>query len=81
VNRNITFSLPAALIKRAKILAAEQETSLNALARQAIEQAVEADKRYQEAGARLLRKSRAGLYEIKPGSWSREDLHERSGIL
>ena len=79
--RNITFSLPVDLVKKAKIVAAEQDTSLNALVRTALEQVVEGRKRYQDAGERLLRKSRAGLYEIKPGAWTRDELHERTRVL
>ncbi len=81
MNRNVTFSLPAALIKKAKICAAEEDSSLNALVRRALEHAVEGRGRYQEAGERLLRRSKAGLYEITPGSWSRDELHERTRVL
>jgi hypothetical protein len=81
VDRNITFSFPSELIRKAKVLAAEQDTSLNALVRRALEQAVDGGKRYKDAGARLLRKSRAGLYDIEPGSWTRDELYERSRVL
>ena len=74
--RNITFSLPPELIRRAKIIAAERDTSLNGLVREALESAVAAGDRSRSAGERLLRKSRAGLYEIPPGSWNRSDLCE-----
>jgi hypothetical protein len=64
------------LLRKAKILAAEQDQSLNALVRQALERSVESKKRYREAGNMLLRKARAGLYEIEPGSLRRDDLYE-----
>jgi len=80
VTQRITFGLPVALVKKAEILAAQHGISLDELVRAALEQAVEGRKRYQVAGERLLRKSRAGLYEIEAGSWSRDDLHERSRL-
>jgi hypothetical protein len=76
VVRNITFSLPRELIRSAKIAAAERDISLNALVREALEGAVTASSRSRRAAVRLLRKSRAGLYEIPPGSWSRNGLYE-----
>ena len=76
VVRNITFSLPADLIRRAKVLAAEKDQSLNALVREVLESAVDGQDQARRAGERLLRRSRTGLYEIPPGSWNRSDLYE-----
>lgn len=58
-SRDITFSLPADLIRRAKIRAAEKDQSLNALVRDALESAIETRDRSKRAGERLLRRSRS----------------------
>jgi predicted HicB family RNase H-like nuclease len=39
--RNITFNLPVDLIRRAKVIAAERDTSFNAFVRDALAQAVD----------------------------------------
>lgn len=74
--RNITFSLPQELIRKAKIVAAERDQSLNALVRETLESAVEGRDQTRRAAERLLRRSRRGLYEIPPGSWKRAELYE-----
>ena len=76
MKRNITFSLPQELIRKAKVVAAERDQSLNALVRESLASVVEARDRSRRAGERLLRKSRSGLYEIPPGSWDRAALYE-----
>jgi hypothetical protein len=74
--RKITFSLPQELIRSAKIAAAQRDISVNALVHEALEGAVTARSRSRRAAARLLRKSRTGLYEISPGFWNRSGLYE-----
>jgi plasmid stability protein len=77
VNRNVTFSLPEDLLRDAKIAAASRDLSLNALVRQVLEAAVPSRDSYREAGERLLRWAEKGLYEMEPGSWNRDEIHER----
>jgi plasmid stability protein len=74
--RNITFSLPVDLIRRAKVVAAERDTSLNALVRDALAQAVDCSDRYRQAGERLLARSAFGLFEIPAERWTREELYD-----
>lgn len=76
--RNITFSLPAALIRRAKIHAAEQDTTLNAIVRDLLEEALSDEKRLRTAAKRLLSLADRGPYfTADPGQIRREDLYER----
>ncbi|MBW1807633.1 MAG: ribbon-helix-helix protein, CopG family [Deltaproteobacteria bacterium] len=77
--QNLTLSLPRALLKKAKILAARREVSLSELIREAIEERVHEDTGYQKARRRhthtLLESFDLGTnghLEV-----SREDLHER----
>ena len=77
--QNLTLSLPKALLKKAKILAARREVSLSELVREAIEERVHEDTGYRKARRRhthTLMKSfdlgTKGHLEV-----SREELHER----
>jgi hypothetical protein len=77
-SRNITFSLPADLIRRAKVYAAERDTNVNSVVRQLLEEALSAKDRARAAGDRLLAIAEHGpLFTGDPGSISREELHER----
>jgi len=76
--RNITFSLPADLIRQAKVYAAEHDTTVNALIRELLQEKVDAEARARAAVERFLAIAEAGPYSsIDPGSIRREDLHER----
>ena len=76
--RNITFSLPTDLVRRAKVHAAERDTTINALVRELLEDALARDNRVQSAAKRLLSLANRGPYfTVDPGSISREELHER----
>ena len=52
--RNVTFSLPVDLLRRGKMLAAENDISLNALVKDALTQAIDRSVEYRAAGERLL---------------------------
>ena len=76
--RNITFNLPAGLIRRAKVYAARRDTSVNALVRKLLEEKLSQDARTQKAAKALLAIAKRGpLTTIDPGSISRDELHER----
>jgi len=78
VTRNITLSLPAELVKQAKVYAAEHDTSINALVRELLEERVTREARVRAAVERLLVIAARGPYfTTDPGSISREELHER----
>ena len=76
MQRNVTFSLPDDVIRKARIVAVQRDLSLNALVRELLEETVSGRSRARKAGARLLRKAEKGLYEIPPGTWDRSELHE-----
>ena len=77
--RNITFSLPAELIKQAKIYAAEHDTTVNALVRESLQEKVSPEARASAAAKRLLELAESGLLQtsVDPGSIRREELYER----
>lgn len=78
MERNITFSLPADLVRQAKIYAAEHDTTMNAFVRQLLQEALSRDSRARAAADRLLALADRGPYfTTDPSSIRREELHER----
>ena len=76
--RNITFSLPAELIRTAKVYAAEHDTTVNTLVRELLDDKVNAEDRARAAAERVLEIAKRGPYSsVDPGSIRREDLYER----
>lgn len=74
--RNVTLQLDDEVIKRAKVLAARQGTSLSALLTRQINVLAAADERYEAAKRRAL----AALDDAGDHgglSWSREELYDR----
>ncbi len=78
-NRNITLSVPSALLKRVKRLAADREASVSSLMREALVRLADEDRRYSAARRRGLAalQSARSLGTGGQHTWSRDDLHER----
>jgi hypothetical protein len=74
---NITLKIEADLLREARILAAEEGTSISALLAVRLEQAVRERKGYDQARRRAMTRLRKGfdLGWISPPS--RDELHER----
>lgn len=73
--RNITFSLPSDLIQQAEVYAAQHDTSMNALVRELLQEALGRDDRARVAAERLLAIAAQGPYfTTDPASIRREDL-------
>lgn len=76
--RNITFSLPADLIRQAKVYAAEHGTTITTLVRELLQEALTREGRARAAADRLLALADQGPYfTADPGSIRREELYER----
>ena len=77
--RNVTLSLPKALLRKAKTLAVKKERSLSDLLRETLEEKVKEETGYQRAKERqiaLMEKSFDLGTKGRPAA-SREELHER----
>jgi hypothetical protein len=74
---NITLKIDDQLLREAKIMAAQEDTSISALLAQQLEQLIRRRKEYSAARRRAL----ALLRQAKPRGWrrpsSRDELHER----
>lgn len=60
--RNITFKLPAELLTKAKVYAAQHDTTVNSLVRELLEQKLNSDDEMQAAVDRILASAAKGPY-------------------
>lgn len=76
--RNITLSLPDDLIRKAKTHAARRNSTVNALVRQLLEDALSDERRTRAAADELLAIAARGPYfDRDPRSIRREEIYER----
>lgn len=76
--RNITLSLPEELVRRAKVFAAQRDTSVSALVGELLSQLTGNPPDFDLAWAEeeLLMDEGVGL-RVGEVTWSREDVHQR----
>ncbi len=74
---NITLKIEADLLREARVLAAEEGTSISALLAARLEQAVRERKGYQQARRRAVARLRRGFDLQWTPPRSRDELHER----
>jgi hypothetical protein len=77
--QNITLSLPRALLRRVKRVAADRDTSVSALMAEALGRLADEDRRYSSARKRVLAalRSPGSLGTQGRRTWSRDELHDR----
>jgi hypothetical protein len=77
--QNVTLSLPKETLRKAKVLAAERQTSLSALLTEALEEIVAKSDLYEIARQRQLVLMEKGFeFDLdETVTWNRNDLHER----
>ena len=74
---NITLKLDADLLREARILAAEEDTSISAMLAARLEQIVRDRQCYQRARKRALARLREGMDLRWSPPGSRDEIHER----
>jgi hypothetical protein len=74
---NVTLKIEANLLKQARILAAQEGTSISALLAGRLEQEVRERKGYHQARRRALARLRTGFDLHWASPRSRDELHER----
>jgi len=76
--KNITISIDEELAKKAKILAAQKDTSVSRLLGEYLKAIVENDKGYQLAKEDFFRRTKRKYFlNYSRRKFSRDDLHER----
>jgi predicted transcriptional regulator len=73
---NLTIKLDKALLRQARILAAEQDTSISALVASKLEEAVRQRNDYNQAKQRALAALEKG-FDLGGSVPTREEIHER----
>lgn len=77
-SRNITLSLPAEVIRKAKVLAAQRDTSVSALVKELLESLTGEVEDYDTAWAEEEQLMASGLgMRVGTIDWSRDDIHAR----
>ena len=74
---NITLKVEAELVREARILAAEEGTSISALLSEQLKQVIQGRKGYQQARKRALTRLRKGFDLRWTPPATRDELHER----
>jgi hypothetical protein len=77
MTRNVTLSLPDELVRRAKVFAAERDTSVSALVVSLLNQLLGDVEDYDELWAQEEAVMTAGALQVGRVTWNREDLHRR----
>lgn len=76
--KNITLSMPDELVRRAKILAAQRDTSVSGLVARLLEQLVGDVRDYDDVAEHERRLMQEGIgLRIGEITWSRDQVHER----
>lgn len=76
-NRNLTLTLPDELVRRAKVLAAQRDTSVSALVGSLLESAVGRVDGDGDLWSREEQIMRDGTFRVGSITWERDDLHDR----
>ena len=77
MKQNITLSLDKDLIKKAKILAAQRQTSISRMLSEELQKIIADSQEYEWAKRRALNHLNKGFHFGGKVTVSREDLHER----
>jgi hypothetical protein len=77
MKQNITLSLKKELIKKGRIIAAQNETSLNRMLSEKLEETIRKAEEYNRAKKRALANLKSGFHLGGKIRASREELHER----
>jgi plasmid stability protein len=76
--RNITFKLPADLLTKAKVYAAQHDTTVNGMVRELLEEKLNSDEQAKAAARRILASAAEGPYfSADLRSFTRDSYHER----
>ncbi len=77
--QNVTLAIPKHILRKAKILAVQKNTSLSRLLTRTLEELVEREEDYEQARKHNLEMLKSGFDLGTQGmkSWKREELHER----
>ena len=77
MQKNLTLTVEADVLKAARRIALDRDTSVNQLVRDYLTELVNQSDRQKAALRDIEQMFRTSRYEIGPITWTRDDLHER----
>lgn len=75
--RNLTLAIEDDILRQARKLALDRDTTVNRLVRDYLRDLVEGGTRRNEARRRFMARAETETITIGPRDWTRDDLHER----
>lgn len=74
---NLTITIDDEVLRRARVRATEQDTSVNSILRDYLEAYAAAEQTWTQAAETILRLSRKARSGRGSAQWTRDELHER----
>jgi predicted transcriptional regulator len=78
--QNLTIRLSKETIRKAKVLAARQSTSISALIAEQVDRLTQEDDAYEQAMKRSLALMKQGFHMGGVHHWDRDSLHDRKAL-
>lgn len=75
--KNITLAIDEDILARARVIAALEETTVNAMVREFLVKTTQERSKTAKVRKRLALRSRESKGRIGPINWTRDELHER----
>jgi hypothetical protein len=75
--KNVTLAIEEATLRKARRIAAERSTSLNAMIREFLQELAERESRADQARQRIFELCDQSTAEVGHKGWKRDELHER----
>ncbi|MBW2005849.1 MAG: hypothetical protein JRI72_14855 [Deltaproteobacteria bacterium] len=77
MKQNITLSIEKDIIKKGKIIAAQEDTSISKMLSEQLKQIIDREEQYEAAKRSALQTLKKGFRLGGKITWKREDLYER----
>jgi hypothetical protein len=77
VKQNITLVIEKEILRKAKLIAAQNDTSISKMLSDQLKQMIDKEEQYQAAKRRALHALKKGFHLGGKITWRREDLYER----
>ena len=74
---NVTLSIDEDILKQARILALQQDTSVNAVIREFLKNYIASAQRYQLITERIIQQAERSQFNSNGRKWTRDELYER----
>jgi len=75
--KNITLSIDEDVLAAVRKIAAEKNTTVNAIVREHLNDLAGREDRVKQAVRRIKKLGKSSVLEVGPIAWKRDDLHER----